>query len=518
MGVASSGPGDLRPQGSTAGAAFEAARRCLAATPLPSVHSRPAIELRPGYLDDRPGEASAISERSDAPPEPDPTAGPLQRAAWELARGCTTARALTEAALGAVAERDGELRAMVEVCAERALAEADACDAEAASGRRRGPLHGLPVTVKDVIDVAGMATRAGSDAYHDVPRADAEAVARLRGAGAIVIGKATTHEFALGVTSPQSRNPHDPTRIPGGSSGGSAISVATGMALASLGTDTRASIRVPAALSGVVGLKPTYGRIPTAGVVSLAWSMDHVAPMAVTVADAAVVLDVLDPGGAFDGRPFAAAAGEPLDGLRIGVPEAAFEGCEAGVARAVARAIECASALGCGVANVARPDAADLELANAAGLVVSRCEAATIHHSFDLCRDLYWEEVAEQLALAEGLPAIVYLQAQRARRALGEGLLAVFEDCDLLAMPTVPLVAPPVDDFAAHLMTLARNAIPWSFVGFPALSLPCGRVDGLPVGLQLVAAPYREDLLVRVGTAVERELAVAGPVDGPAHQ
>ena len=355
--------------------------------------------------------------------------------------------------------------------------------------------------------MARVPTRAGSDAYHDVPRTDAEAVARLRRAGAIVIGKATTHEFALGVTSPQSRNPHDPSRIPGGSSGGSAISVATGMALASLGTDTRASIRVPAALSGVVGLKPTYGRVPTTGVVSLAWSMDHVAPMAATVADAAVVLDVLDPSGARDGRPFAAASREPVGGLRIGVPEAAFEGCEPGVARAVARAIECASALGCGVANVGRPDAADLELANAAGLIVSRCEAATIHRSFDLCRDLYWQEVAEQLALAEELPAVAYLQAQRARRALGEDLLAVFEDCDLLAMPTVPIVAPPVDDFAAHLMTLARNAIPWSFVGFPALSLPCGRSEGLPVGLQLVAAPYREDLLIRLGTALECELA-----------
>ena len=156
------------------------------------------------------------------------------------------------------------------------------------TGRWRGPLHGIPVTVKDIIDVAGVPTRCGSAAYHDVPEVDAVGVARLRAAGAIVLAKVSTHEFALGVTTPQSRNPHDQTRIPGGSSGGSAIAVSTGMGLASLGTDTRASIRVPAALSGVVGFKPTYGSVPTGGVVPLSWTMDHVAPITSSVADAAL--------------------------------------------------------------------------------------------------------------------------------------------------------------------------------------------------------------------------------------
>jgi aspartyl-tRNA(Asn)/glutamyl-tRNA(Gln) amidotransferase subunit A len=422
--------------------------------------------------------------------------------------GGTTARAAVEAALAEVARANAEVKALAEVTAEQALADADRCDREAAAGAWRGPLHGLPITVKDVIDVAGVPTRAGSDAYHERPGRDAAAVALLRAAGAVIVGKATTHEFALGVTSPQSRNPRDRRRIPGGSSGGSAISVATGMALASLGTDTRASIRVPAALSGVVGLKPTYGRIPTDGVVSLSWTMDHVAPMAATVSDAAYVLDVLDPRGAA-GRPFRDAAGRPVEGLRVGVPDAAFAGAERGVAKAVARAVEAASALGCLVDNVERPSAGDLALANAAGLVVSRCEAATFHDGLALRRDLYWQEVAEQLELADGLRAVEYLGAQRARLALGEDLLSVFDACDVLAMPTVPLVAPRVDDFAAHLMTLARNAIPWSFVGFPALSMPCGTSEGLPVGLQLVAPPYREDRLVALGTALAAVLPVA---------
>jgi len=194
--------------------------------------------------------------------------GPLHAAVAALRAGTSTSRALVEAALAAAAGH-AELNGVAELDAASARAAADAADAALAAGEPVPPLHGIPITVKDVIDVAGLPTRAGSLAYLDHPRADAVGVARLRTAGAVVLGKATTHEFALGVTSPQSHNPHDVTRIPGGSSGGSAVCVASRIGLASLGTDTRASIRVPAALSGVVGFKPTYGRIPTTGVVAL---------------------------------------------------------------------------------------------------------------------------------------------------------------------------------------------------------------------------------------------------------
>jgi aspartyl-tRNA(Asn)/glutamyl-tRNA(Gln) amidotransferase subunit A len=428
-------------------------------------------------------------------------AGPLLDAVGALATGATTSRALVEAALAAArahANRNG----VAELDAAGALDAADAADAALAAGAPTGPLHGIPVTVKDVIDVAGLPTRAGSVAYLDHPRTDAVSVARLRAAGAIVVGKATTHEFALGVTSPQSRNPHDATRIPGGSSGGSAVCVASGIGLASLGTDTRASIRVPAALSGVVGFKPTYGRIPTMGVVALSWTMDHVAPMAATVTDAAFVLDVL----LGSGSALAATPPAPA-GTRIGVAAACFADAEPGVVAAVESAVEALVIGGMVIDTAKRPNSDDLALANAAGLVVSRCEAAAFHRSLDLDRTLYWQEVAEQLELAAAIAAIDYLDAQRARARLADELLSCFEHVDVLAMPTVPVVAPPVSDFAAYLMVLARNAIPWSLVGFPAISLPCGPPGALPVGLQLVALPGREDLLVAVGKVAEARIA-----------
>lgn len=407
----------------------------------------------------------------------------------------------------AAMEAHESLTAMVEVQPGIALAEAARVDADRAAGRWRGPLHGIPVTVKDIIDVGGYTTRAGSLAYRRQAVRDAPAVGLLRRAGAVVVGKASTHEFALGVTTPQSRNPFDHDRIPGGSSGGSAISVATGMALASLGTDTRASIRVPAALSGVVGIKATHGSIPISGIVSLSWTMDHVAPMAATVADAAVVL------GALLGEHPDVVAGMPVAGLRVGIPSAALAGVDDGVLEIVKDAVDALVAstggLGC---SLAEPTSADLELAGAAGLIVSRCEAAAAHRSLGLDRSLYWEEVAEQLNAADRVSATDYLDAQRARGRLSEKLMACFDDVDVLAMPTALTVAPLITDYARHLVSLARNAIPWSFVGFPAMSVPAGLVDGLPVGLQLVAPPHREDLLLAAALAVESVVGLLPPL------
>ncbi len=403
---------------------------------------------------------------------------------------------LVESCLRAIEGRP-ELSAMVEVHADEALADALAADAERAAGGWRGPLHGVPMTVKDIIDVAGYMTRAGSLAYSRLAHEDAPAVAMLRRAGAVIVGKASTHEFALGVTTPQSRNPHDPARIPGGSSGGSAISVATGMALASLGTDTRASIRVPAALSGVVGIKATHGAVPTGGIVSLSWTMDHVAPMAATVGDAAIVLSVLL------GGPNGLAGAGPATGLRIGVPEAAFEGVDPAIVELVEAALRGLVDQGNGLVPVDRPDRLDLDIASAAGLVVSRCEAASVHRTLDLDRALYTDEVADQLDAADSVLAVDYLDAQRVRGQLAERLLRCFDTADVLAMPTTAITAPLVADAGRHLMRLARNAIPWSFVGFPAISVPAGVVDGLPAGIQFVAPPHREDLLIAAGLAVE---------------
>ncbi len=496
--------------------AFTEARRVLDDVELPSPHTRPAIAFALPW-------ATAPAVPPGAPGAAAPSwlsrlSGPLSAAAAGVAAGEVTSTSLVSDALAAVAARDDELHAVVDLDADAALAEAVELDAERRDGRWRGPLHGVPMTVKDVIDVAGFLTRAGSDAYVDRPAEDAAAVGRLRRAGAVVIGKVSTHEFALGVTSPQSRNPHDPTRLPGGSSGGSAIAVATGMGLASLGTDTRASIRVPAALSGVVGLKATFGRVPTEGVVSLSWTMDHVAPMASTVADAGLVLEVL--AGLEPGSLVEAATMGDLAGLRVGVPPAAFDDAAPPVDASVRSALASLAAIGADVVDVARPAAPDFALASAAGLFVSRCEAAAFHRSLGLDRSRYWAEVDDQLREAATVTAVDYLDAQRARTVLATDMARVLESVDLLAMPTSPVVAPPAEDYAEYLMLLARNAIPWSFVGFPALSLPCGWVaidhDGasagprLPVGLQLVAPPDREDLLLRVAIALEAALAGAG--------
>jgi aspartyl-tRNA(Asn)/glutamyl-tRNA(Gln) amidotransferase subunit A len=470
---------------------------------------------------------SSPSSRRGAPAGPngglapdDPAIGPntvgsgaIGRALSEMDAGKTSCVALLDDALRAVEHRDHELNAVVELLDASARRDALALDAELAAGRPLRPLHGIPVTVKDIIDVAGAPTRCGSDAYHELPTADAAGVARLRAAGAIILAKVTTHEFALGVTSPQSRNPHDPTRIPGGSSGGSAIAVSTGMGLGSLGTDTRASIRLPAALSGVVGFKPTLGRVPTDGVVSLSWTMDHVAPMAATVSDASRLLAVLlddptvlpvhdDPGADLRAR-----AGTRLS---IGVATAAFTGADPDVETAVEAVLEGLAAGGHRRAPVTTPSIADLDDANAIGLLISRTEAATFHRTIGTDLDRCWVEIAEQLRAAASVPAVDYLEAQRARAVLLDRFGALFADHDILAMPTTPIVAPPGDAFAEYLMVLSRNAIPWSLVGFPAVSIPCGwSSQGLPIGIQLVGPPNSEPLLAAAGRVVEEIVATS---------
>lgn len=490
------GPVDAVPSrvdGSIARGAFAEALDVLAAEPLGDLRARVPFDYRlPDTVPDGPG---TTADGALGP-------GPLAEAASALRAGELTSTELTQRALSAVDARNAELVALVEVAAESALAEAAERDRQAASGSFAGPLHGIPLTVKDVIDVAGMPTRCANAVYEGRPEVDAAAVARLRDAGAVILGKAATHEFALGVTSPQSRNPWDTTRIPGGSSGGSVAAVVSGMGLGSLGTDTRASIRVPAALSGAVGFKPTYGRVPTEGVVSLSWTMDHVAPMARTVTDAALLMEVL----LGDGRPLATVAAD-LTGWRIGVADAAFADAGEGLTAVVRSAIDRLAADGALLSGSPLPSMRDLALANAAGLVVSRVEAATFHRGLGLDLDLYWEEVGDQLRAATDLAAVDYVDAQRLRGELSRRLLRAFDDHDVLVMPTAPVVAPPVDDFAQYLMLLSRNAIPWSFVGFPAISVPCGLVAGLPVGLQVVAPPDREDLLVAVAKVVESNAA-----------
>lgn len=431
-----------------------------------------------------------------------PATGRIADAGAALLAGATTCRGLVEDALVAI-ERDSErLGAFVQVLAEEALADAEERDRELAEGRWRGPLHGIPISVKDVIDVSGAETRCGSDAYRELPARDAWSVGRLRSRGAVVLGKTATHEFALGVTTPQARNPHDPTRIPGGSSGGSGIAVATGMGLASLGTDTRASTRVPAALCGVVGLKPTFGAISTDGVVPLSWSMDHVGILAPRVQDAALMFDALTD----RPRPLAAVPGRPPGRLRVGVPAAPFEDAEPDVLMGVERGLDAMRGLGLTLATTTTLDATDLRRTNAMGLIVSRSEAAAFHRSRHTDRAALWAETRDQLDAADHLLAMDYIDAQRFRAEFRERMLILLAEHDVLAMPTTLVTAPLVERADEYFLLLSRNAIPWSFIGFPVLSVPCGAPGGLPVATQLVAGPGQEETLVTVGAALEGAL------------
>jgi aspartyl-tRNA(Asn)/glutamyl-tRNA(Gln) amidotransferase subunit A len=440
------------------------------------------------------------------PARPWPTISTAQRL---MAQGELSAVELVRAALGQIDARDAELNAFVYVAPEaELLALASRLDDERQRGELRGPLHGIPVSVKDVIAVAGMPNTASSVVMADVVASeDALAVRRLREAGAILIGKAQTHEFALGVTTPQSRHPLDSARNPGGSSGGSVISVATGMSVASLGTDTRASIRVPAALCGVVCYKPTFGLVPTDGVTTLSWSLDHVAWMGQTVADAAALL------GAITGRaPAPPVPGKDVRGLRVGVPVSALQGAEPEVLRVFTDALAAIRGLGVSVEEIDEPGSDEFDLAVSMGLIISRCEAAAYHRVFgalETNRERYTQPVYDQLDEAGRVLAVDYLHAQRGRAVIRERVLGSLRRFDALVTPTCLVTAPLSTEVERYFLVLSQNCILWSFIGVPAMSIPCGRTTaGLPVGIQLAAGPFQDERLLALGAAFEAAFAV----------
>jgi aspartyl-tRNA(Asn)/glutamyl-tRNA(Gln) amidotransferase subunit A len=396
---------------------------------------------------------------------------------------------------------DGRLHAFEHVAEVRGLATQ--LHEELRSGTCRGPLHGIPLSVKDIIDVAGMPTTGSSAALAPrLARRDATAVSRLKQAGGIIVGKTVTHEFALGVTTPQSHNPWDETRVPGGSSGGSAISVATGMALGSLGTDTRASIRVPAALSGVVGFRPTIGLVPIDRWIPLSWSMDVLAPMARSVRDIALLMDVLTG----LGSAFRSALPGSLKACTVGYSDAFIVGTEPGVRRVFEQALQAAETAGASVVFRDAPTGADMELSNYAGMIISRSEAAQFHLDAGTDLALCTPEVRDQLQEAQRVEATDYIRCLRIRDELYERFCAIFDEVDFLLMPTSEIVAPLHEEADRYLLVLSENCIPWSLIGFPAISLFAGTSDGLPVGVQLVAGPGQDSLLLAAAHALEAVL------------
>ena len=430
-------------------------------------------------------------------------------AARQVRAGEVSSVALVDAVLDRIARHDDVLKAFVTVMADAASARARAADHAVASRAEVGPLHGVPIAIKDIVDVAGVPTLAGSRVLAgNVAARDAALVTALRAAGAIIIGKTNTHEFAYGVITAPTRNPWDAAYLPGGSSGGSAAAVAAGMAFGAVGTDTAGSIRLPAALCGAVGLKPTYGRVSCNGVIPLSWSLDHAGPIARSVADTALLLDAMT---AATERP--TQARHALDegivgGLRAGVARPYFfDGLEPAVARAMEGALDVVKSLGVTLAEAALPDT---DLTFPVGRAVQRPEAS-VYHSRWLRRapHLYTEEVRRNLEIGELFGAVDYVHAQRVRADLRRRWLAAMDDArlDVLLTPTVIVAAPPAtpeNTNAALGGTLLHNTYPFNLCGFPALSVPCGfSPDGLPIGLQIIARPDDEAAVLRLGHAYE---------------
>jgi aspartyl-tRNA(Asn)/glutamyl-tRNA(Gln) amidotransferase subunit A len=429
---------------------------------------------------------------------------------------------LTHACLDRIEKLNPALNAFITVPAESALAAARAAEAEIARGDWRGPLHGIPIALKDLIDTAGVRTTAATERHKDrIPTEDAEVVRRLKQAGAVIIGKNNLHECAYGGSSlityfGDVHNPRDTSRIAGGSSGGSAAAVVAGLCYAAIGTDTAGSIREPASLCGCVGLKPTYGRVSSRGVIPLALSLDHVGPLATTVADAAIVLQAIASYDAADittpdvpVADYAYPLREGAKSLRVGVPRKFFyDDLDAEVAAAMEQALAVIKTL------VAEVKEVELDVPTDRTLQLAEAYA---YHKQDATEtpELYQPETLRRILAGANVSAADYIRSRReleqARRNIGE----TFAHVDLLITPTTPMPAPAIADLRANPgnlrpaeLKLLRNTRPFNVWGLPAISIPCGFTNsGLPIGLQIAGPNWREDLVLRLAHAYEQATA-----------
>ena len=431
-----------------------------------------------------------------------------------VARGEVTSQKLTEQCLAKIEELNPRLNAFITVTADDALAQARQADKEIAAGRRLGPLHGIPISLKDLIDQKGVRTSAGSLVRKDhVATADAVVTARLRDAGAVFVGKTNLHEFAFGTTSEDSgfglvRNSHDPSRSPGGSSGGSAVAVATGMSLGSVGTDTGGSIRIPASACGVVGLKPEWGHVSASGVVPLSRQLDHVGPLAASVADAWLLYNAMQPPSDQIGDALEAM---PVKGLRLGrLSGYFFDRLDADVERGVLDTISRLQKRGATVTDVAVPHANDMA---AIYLHLVFGDAAEYHaRSLATRPQDYTTPVRLRLEMAGYVLAEDYIRALRGKALIAREVDRALQGVDALVLPALAIPAPPIGAVTmpvkggpdAVRTLMLRCSQPFNLSGHPAISIPCGSTrDGLPIGMQLVGKKGRTPALVQAALAAE---------------
>lgn len=424
----------------------------------------------------------------------------LAETAQRIRSGDLSPVAVVEACLARIEQVDPAVLAWVHVDGPRALETARVLEVDARAGKIRGPLHGVPVGLKDIYDVAGMVTTSGAGAFaHERPDTDAEAVARLRRAGAVMLGKTTTTAFAYADPT-VTRNPWNPEHTPGGSSSGSAAAVAARMVPLALGSQTIGSTLRPAAYCGIVGLKPTHGRISTTGVTPLAWSLDHVGIFTRSVQDAALALSVLAGDDPIDGHagpvpaaPNVGAAGGRARPPRFGIPRGLFKDTASPQVNdhLVAIAAGFASA-GATVEEVPLPQSA--EAIYEAGQLVMRVEAATFHAArFALHAGSYGPRIRALVEAGLAVPGVEYVRAQQTRRRFRDEMGPILARFDVLLLPVAPTTAPRGLASTGDPVLCA----PWSFAGFPSIALPSGLADdGLTLAIQLVAGLFAEDRLL----------------------
>lgn len=430
---------------------------------------------------------------------------------------------VTEALLRRARASQATLNAFIAITGERAMEQARAAERLIAGGSRT-PLLGIPVTLKDLFDQRGVPTTAGSPLRRGaIADADAPVVRRMFESGAVSLGKTSLHEWAYGITSDNPhvgavRNPWDLSHIPGGSSGGAGAAVAAGIGSIGMGSDTGGSIRIPAALCGVVGLKPTYGRVPKSGVFPLSASLDHAGPLARTVADAAVALECIAGESADDrtssARPvdrYTEALDRTIAGLRVGVVEQHMRDLDPEVGAAVEAAISVLSRLGARVERLAWPDYDDIRPAQSS---IQYAEASAVHRAtLEAHPEAYGDDVRQRLQEGLAVLAVDYIAALETQRRLQASIAGLLRDVDILAGPTVPIPAQPIGRLTMVFngaettvrAQMTRFTWPYNITGLPAISVPCGFTsDGLPIGIQLGARAFDELTLLRAAHAYEQ--------------